>query len=127
MMIAFVYTFILQFLTALPPSVPTITVSSRHLSSDGCGEARILNCSANPVENLFNPPSIIWIGPDGDEVTPGESSNPMISSQTGVLVFSDITSSNSGLYVCRAVTNIPESQIINHFDDATIIVNADSK
>lgn len=96
-------------------------------SSDDCGEVRVLNCSANPVENLFNPPSITWIGPDGYEVLAGGSNNPMIIPQTGELVFSDITSNNSGPYVCRAVVIIPESQIFNHFDDATIIVNSKSK
>lgn len=86
-----------------------------------------MNCSANPVENLFNRPSITWIGPDGNEVLSGESSNPMIGPQTGELVFSSIAGTKSGLYVCRAVVNISESQIVNHFDDTTITVNTDGE
>ena len=100
---------------------------SRHPSSDGCGEARVLNCSANPVKNLFSPPSIVWVGPDGTEVLSGARSNPRIIPQTDELVFDDITILNSGLYTCRAVINISESQIINHFDDAVITMNIESK
>lgn len=101
-------------------------MTSRGLSN-GCGEARVLNCSANPVENLFSPPNITWIGPDGYEVMTGGDSNPMIKPQTGELVFNDITSANSGSYVCHAVVNIPVALIFNHFGDATITVNTDSK
>lgn len=102
---------------ALPPDAPTITVISRHL--DDCGEARILNCSY-PVDNLFNPPTVMWIGPDGKEML---DSDPAIRPLTGELIFSDITSNNSGLYVCRTVVNIPESQIFNHTDDATVSID----
>ena len=108
------------FLAPLP-GILTITVSP--LSSDLCEKGRILNCSANQVENLSNPPSIVWIGPDGSEILPGEGGNPMIRPETGELILSDITSTNSGLYTCRAV----ESQISNHFEDAVISVNTGSK
>ena len=114
--------------TALPPRPPTISVTSRYPSFDNdCGEARILDCTANPVENLFIPPNITWIGPNGNEVPVGGDSNPMISPQTGQLIFNDITSTNSGQYVCRAVVSIIVANISNHFDDATTSVNTNGK
>ena len=112
------------FLAPLP-GILTITVSP--LSSDLCEKGRILNCSANQVENLSNPPSIVWIGPDGSEILPGGGGNPMIMPETGELILSDITSTNSGLYTCRAVDNPLESQISYHFEDAVISVNTESK
>ena len=51
----------------------------------------------------------------------------MISPQTGQLIFRDITSTNSGQYVCRAVVGIPEANILDHFDDATTSVNTNGK
>ena len=75
-----------------------------------------MNCTANAVENLFVSPIISWIDPDGNEVSSQENSNPMFNPDTGQLTFSDINANNSGLYVCRAVVNISEAQIFNHFD-----------
>ena len=101
---------------------------SRHSSPDGgCGEARILNCTANPIVNLFIPPTVTWINPDGREVSTRGDSNPMINLQTGQLTFSDITTTNKGLYMCRAVINISEAQIWNHFDDVAAIVNTNDE
>ena len=85
-----------------------------------------LNCTANQVENLFSPPTIIWFAPDGTEVPTVESSNPQMNPQTGQLIFSDITSNNRGQYTCRAVVNIPQAQIDNHsFGEDTVQVNTD--
>ena len=109
---------------ALPSHSPIITVVSRHPSpDDGCGEVMTLNCTANPVENLFTPPTITWIAPNGREVPTGGSSNPRINPQTRHLIFSDITATNRGTYMCRAVVNIPEAQIVNYFDEATVEVS----
>ena len=77
-----------------------------------------MNCTANAVENLFVSPIISWIDPDGNEVSSQENGNPMFNPDTGQLIFSDINPNNSGLYVCRAVVNISEAQIFNHFDKA---------
>ena len=70
-----------------------------------------LNCTADLVENLFSPPTIVWIAPGGSEVPSMESNNPQMNPQTGQLIFSDITTSNRGQYTCRSVVNIPEAQI----------------
>ena len=51
----------------------------------------------------------------------------MINLQTGQLTFSDITTTNKGLYMCRAVINISEAQIWNHFDDVAAIVNTNDE
>lgn len=113
---------------ALPSRPPTITVVSQRQSSDGCGEAMILNCSANQVERLFTPPTITWISPDGSEVHAiGEGSNPAVNPQTKELIFSDSIASNTGTYTCRAVVNIPEAQIVNYFDEATVEINTACK
>ena len=83
-----------------------------------------LNCSADQLPNLFSPPTIVWIAPSGSEVSTLESNiNPRMNPQTGQLIFSDITTSNRGQYTCRSVVNIPESQINDYFDAATVLVN----
>ena len=82
-----------------------------------------LDCTANPVENLFTPPTITWIAPDGMEIPIGGSSNPRIDPQTRQLIFSDISATDRGLYMCHAVVNIPEAQIVNYFDEATVNTN----
>ena len=102
---------------ALPSRPTTIKVASRHPSpDDGCGEIMTLNCTANQVENLFVPPLITWRDPNGEEVPPGENSNPRIDPETGQLIFMDITLGNQGRYTCQAVVNIPEAQIVNYAD-----------
>lgn len=112
----------------MPPRPPTISVTSRYPSFDNdCGEARIFDCSTNSVENLFIPPNVTWIGPDDNEVPVGGDSNPMINPQTGQLIFSDITSTNSGQYVCRAIVTISVANISDHFDEATTSVNTNGK
>ena len=82
-----------------------------------------LICTANQVENLFTPPTITWIAPNGREVPTGGSSNPRMNPHTRQLIFSDITTTNRGVYMCLAVVNIPEAQIVNHFDEAQISIN----
>ena len=109
---------------ALPSRPPIITVVSRHSSpDDGCGEVMTLNCTANPVENLFTTPTITWFNPDDNEVPTGGTSNPRIDRQTRLLIFSDITTTNRGTYMCRAVVNVPEAQIVNYFDAVTTEVS----
>ena len=98
-------------------------VSRPSSSHDGCGEIMALACTTNPVENLFTPTTITWIAPNGREVPTGGSSNPRIDTQTRYLIFNGITTTNRGAYKCRAVVNIPEAQIVNHFDEATATVN----
>ena len=82
-----------------------------------------LNCTANQVPNLFSPPTITWIAPDGREISAVESSDQRIDPQTGHLIFNDITTNNRGTYTCRAVVNIPAAQIDNYYDEATVQVN----
>ena len=82
-----------------------------------------INCTANPVDNLFAPPVIGWRNPSGDEVPVQETGNPRVDPQTRQLVFADITGGNTGTYTCQAVLNIPEAQIMDHMDMDTIQVN----
>ena len=82
-----------------------------------------LNCTANQVENLFTPPMITWIAPNGREVPTGESSNPRRDPQTKLLFFNDITTTNTGTYMCCVVVNIPEAQIENYLDKAQISIS----
>lgn len=85
----------------------------------------IINCTANPVENLFAPPIIVWKDPNGRDVPMESSGNPRIDPQTRQLVFRDIIEANSGQYACQAVLDIPEAQITGHVDMDTIDVNTD--
>lgn len=108
----------------MPSRPPTVTVVSRGPSPiDGCGEGTTLRCTANQVENLFRSPTLSWIAPDGREIPTGEGSNPRVDAQTKQLIFSGITTTNTGSYSCRATISIPEAQIVNHFDEATVIAS----
>ena len=87
-----------------------------------------LNCTATQVENLFSPPTIIWMAPGGSEVPTVESSNPRMNPQTRELIFNDVTSNNRGQYTCRSVVNIPQAQIDNYtFGTSTVQANTDCK
>ena len=111
--------------SALPSRPPAIAVVSRR-SSDECDEVMTLNCTSNQVANLFTPPTITWIDPGGNEVPTiggGSMSTPAVDPLTRELIFSGITTSNRGTYTCCAVVNIPEAQIVDYFDEASIVVN----
>ena len=69
--------------------------------SDGCGEARILNCTSDLVEGITPVPTITWIGPGDRPVSTEDSANPRVNAESNQLVFSDITAANSGAYKCR--------------------------
>ena len=86
-----------------------------------------LSCTANQVENLFSPPTISWVAPNGRDVPTDEASNPRVDSQTKQLIFSGITTFNIGSYSCRALVNIPEAQIINYVNEATIAATTTGK
>ena len=110
--------------SALPSRLPTISIVSRQL--DGCGEVMTLNCTATQVENLFSPPTIVWVAPGGSEVPIEESNNPQMNPQTRELIFSRITANNKGPYTCRSEVNIPEAQIDDYtFGTDTVQVNTD--
>ena len=83
-------------------------------------------CSATTVDNLYRPLRIEWRY-DGSAVP--DSSNPRMNSttSTGQLIFSSITSENSGDYTCRAIITIPESGISEHYGETSTTVNTASK
>ena len=66
----------------LPSQPPTISIVSHHQLDAGCGEVMTLNCTATQVENLFSPPTIVWVAPGGSEVPTVESNNPRMNPQT---------------------------------------------
>ena len=82
-----------------------------------------LNCTANQVAGLFSPPTITWRDPSDVTVSSDSSSNPKIDSVTGQLIFSEITSGNSGTYTCQAVVDIPLALIDGYIDMDTTEVN----
>ena len=86
-----------------------------------------LNCTANQVDNLFTPPTITWIDPDGTPVSTEGGSNPRVDPETRQLIFSDITSRNKGTYTCQAVVNIPQALITHYIDMDTTEVNTNSE
>ena len=86
-----------------------------------------LSCIPNQLENLFSSPIIIWIAPDGREISAVEINDRRIDPQTGYLIFSDITTRNSGTYTCHAVVDIPKAQIYNYVDADTVEVNTACK
>ena len=89
----------LAIFIALPP--PTVTVASRQLSADGCGEARILNCTTELTDDFIATPSISWITPNGISVSTEGNSNPRLDDQTKQLIFRDISAASPGEYRCR--------------------------
>ena len=114
---------IYYILTALPIRPPTIVVLSRHLSSiDGCGQVKTLGCTPNQVENLFTQPTIVWIAPDGLGVSTEAGNNLRVDPTTRHLIFSDSILDDIGIYTCHTVLNIPKAQIVNHIEEATIMV-----
>ena len=86
-----------------------------------------LSCIPNQLENLFSSPIIIWISPDGREITTVENNDRRMDPQTGYLIFSDITINNRGIYTCHAVVDIPEAQINGYIDADTVKVNNSCK
>ena len=82
-----------------------------------------LNCTAYPVDGLFSPPIIRWIDYRGNKVPVGGNNNPQVENQTKNLIFSDVTTGNRGMYMCRIVINIPIALIDNYFDESNITVN----
>ena len=86
-----------------------------------------INCTADQVEYLFVPPTITWRDPNNVLVSSDSNSNPRMDPVTRQLIFSVITSRNSGTYTCQAVVDIPQAQIINHIDIAAINANINRK
>ena len=82
-----------------------------------------LNCTANQVAGLFSPPTITWRDPSDVTVSSDSSSNSRMDPVTGQLIFSEITSGNSGTYTCQAVVNIPLAQTCDYIDMDTTEVN----
>lgn len=87
----------------------------------------IINCTADQVEYLFAPPTIMWRDPNDALVSSDSNSNPRMDPVTRQLIFSGINSRNSGTYTCQAVIDIPQAQIINHIDMAAINANINCK
>lgn len=85
------------------------------------------SCTADPVDGILTPPIITWVDPRGDLVPEGGNNNPKVESQTRNLVFSDVTANNGGVYMCRAVINIPLALIDNHFDESSMAINTSCK
>ena len=106
--------------------MPSISVDLQHPSSeDRCSQALIATCTTNPVANLFVLPTITWIGPDGEEIHAGRSSNPVIIDQEKTqLLFNSNSLDNRGMYRCRASVLIPEAFIENQFDEATAMASS---
>ena len=84
-------------------------------------EAMTITCTATTVRNLFATPTITWLFSNGNPVP--TSGNPMMNSDTGQLIFSDITSENSGVYTCRASLTITEGGIEDYHNETTITAN----
>ena len=82
-----------------------------------------LNCTANQVAGLFSPPTITWRDPNNVTVTSDSNSNPRMDPVRGQLIFSGITSENSGTYTCQAVVDIPQALIDRYTDLETTEVN----
>ena len=80
---------------------PDVDVELRQSPADGCGEARILNCTTSLGEGFGLSPIIVWIGPGDSAVSTDGSANPRINTESNQLIFSDITAANSGTYKCR--------------------------
>lgn len=86
---------------ALPP--PTVTPSSQQPSPDGCGQAMVLNCTTELVDGFVTTPTVLWVGPRGSAVSIEEEANPRADPSTFQLIFSNITTANSGNYVCNVI------------------------
>ena len=67
-----------------------------------CSKIATLNCSINQTYyGIDTEPTFSWLAPDGSVVSSKESTNPQVGVQNGQLIFSDITTVRSGVYMCQ--------------------------
>ena len=87
----------------------------------------ILTCVETSFSDLITTirPNITWYSYNGDPVP--VSGNPRVISGTGQLLFSELTSRNSGDYTCRASLSIPVAGINNLYNDTTFFVTDNGK
>ena len=87
------------------------------LRDDACGQLSALTCAVQVVENLFSPPDVQWMGPDGSTVSQRGGSVALSDIQgsdttvTRTLTFSQLTEANRGQYTCEACINIGLAEI----------------
>ena len=104
------------------PALPQPEVSIMITRDDACGQLSALICEVQVVENLFSPPNVQWMGPDGSTISQGGGSVALSDIQdsgttvTRTLTFSDLTEANRGQYTCEACINIGLAEIAGHCD-----------
>lgn len=114
------YILVSSFLIALPSFMPTIEVVARYTSpQDHCGQARIISCIVNLVDNLSTLPSISWVGPDGCRLPDIKTNNPVLRQ----LLLNSTIPTNKGVYKCLVSINIPEAFIEGHVEETSVTVN----
>ena len=116
---------VFSFLIALPSFMPTIEVLARYASlQDHCGQARIISCTVNLVDNLSTLPSISWIGRDGCRLPYIKTNNPMLTNllERQLLLNSTIPN-NKGVYKCVVSISIPEAFIEDHIEETSVTAN----
>lgn len=105
--------------------MPTIEVVAQYASpQDHCGQARIISCTVNLVDNLSTLPSISWVGPDGCRLPDIKTNNSVLTNllERRLLLNSTIPS-NKGVYKCLVSINIPEAFIEGHVEETSITAN----
>ena len=77
-----------------------------------CSKTMTLNCAINETYyGIDTEPTFSWSAPDGNVVS---SDNPQVDAQGSQLIFNDITTARSGVYMCQidvASDNIARSSI----------------
>ena len=79
-----------------------MTEGSREDENVLCSKTTILNCGINQTYyGIDTEPAFTWLAPDGSAVSREESANPRIDTQSRQLVFSNIATARSGVYMCQ--------------------------
>ncbi len=98
----------------------TISVSG----DSAAGSILSLLCTATPPIPLVTPPTISWLQQDlADTVIP-VTSDPSASVR---LTFNPLRTSRGGVYVCMADYNIPDADLPDLSNNASTIVNVQSR
>ena len=96
--------------------MPTIEVISWYPSlQDHCGQARVISCIINLVDNLSTLPNIYWIGPGGGTLPDIKTNNSMLTNKLEKqLLLNDIIPNTKKVYTCAVSISIPEAFIEGH-------------
>ena len=111
---------VMTSIVVVPP--PTVTVGSREDGDGLCSKTNSLNYAINQTYyGIDTEPVFSWLAPDGSAVSSEEGTNPHVDVQNRQLIFSDITTVRSGVYMCQI------SVASNNMARTSVYINSNGK